>query len=261
MTENIDIDSEGAILSVQVTGEGPLLVMIPGGGGTGGRYARVAVHLAGHWTVATYDRRCCGASTGDRTAPFSMDQQARDAAAVIRGLGYERADVFGNSGGANIALALASAFPARIARLVVHEPPLTPLLPDAADWGAYSDRIVAAFRAGDPRAAFGLFLSEIRGLQGPPPGPPPEPRDMAFFLGHELTPISRYAPDPANLRGLRMVAAYGEGSTGAYYARTAEILSEQAQCPLVRFAGHHFSFADTPEAFASDLVAAFDRAG
>ena len=132
MTENIDIDSEGAILSVQVTGEGPLLVMIPGGGGTGGRYARVAVHLAGHWTVATYDRRCCGASTGDRTAPFSMDQQARDAAAVIRGLGYERADVFGNSGGANIALALASAFPARIARLVVHEPPLTPLLVHAA---------------------------------------------------------------------------------------------------------------------------------
>jgi pimeloyl-ACP methyl ester carboxylesterase len=234
--------------------------MIAGGGGTGARYARVAALLAADWTVATYDRRCCGASTGDRTAPLSMAQQARDAAAVIRGLGYAQADVFGNSGGASIALALAAADPARVARLVVHEPPVAPLLPDAEAVIAYSDRIVDAFRAGDPRAAFGLFLSEMRGLEGPPPGPPPEPRDMAFFLGQELPHIPRFAPDLDRLSGQRIVAAHGADSAGAYYARTAACLAERLGCPLMTFAGHHFSFADAPETYAGDIKTALARA-
>ena len=147
-----------------------------------------------------------------------------------------------------------------IDRLVVHEPPALPLLPDAATVIASSDRIVAAFRAGDPKAAFGIFLSEIRGLDGPPPGPPPEPRDMAFFLGHELEHICRFAPDLARLRGQRIVAAYGVGSEGAYYARTAAELATHLGVPLHRFRGHHFSFADTPDSFAEDLSTALDLA-
>ncbi len=257
------IASDGAELQVNWSGDGPMLLMIPGGGGTGARYAAVAGHLADTHRVVWYDRRCSGASTGDRDAFGDMAQQARDAAALIAALGDGRADVFGNSSGASIALKLAEDHPQAINRVIVHEPPVLPLLDDGAAWIAYSDKVVAAFASIGAMPAMGMFLSEIKGHSGPPPGPRPAPQDMVFFLTRELPVFCRYAPDLDRLRanGVAMVTAAGRDSADAYYARTARLLAQTLPCGYHEFAGHHFSFGDAPETYARDIRAALALAG
>ncbi|MCB1341211.1 MAG: alpha/beta hydrolase [Pseudooceanicola sp.] len=243
----LTVENEGAALACEVTGEGPVLLTIAGGGGTGARYQALARALP-DFTVVTWDRRCCGASTGDRDLPLDMDQQARDALALIDALGAERAHVFGNSGGANIALRLAEIAPERVGAVIAHEPPVLPLLPDAAKWVAFSDRLAAICREDGPFAAMGLFISEVPGVDGPPPPPRPGPADLRRFLLSELTVLCRYAPGP--LEGVRLTLAVGADSGDAYYVRAAHTLAERTGAPLEMIAGHHFSYIDQPEVFA-----------
>ena len=255
--------NDGAELQVEWLGDGPTLLMIAGGGGTGVRYAEVARHLADGHRVVWYDRRCCGASTGNREANGDMAQQASDAAAVIAAMGDGRADVFGNSSGANIALKLAVDHPQAVNRVIVHEPPVLPLLDDGAEWIAYSDKVVETFASAGPMPALGMFLSEIVGHSGPPPGPRPDPKDMVFFLSRELPVFCRFAPDLNRLRanGVAMVTAAGRDSADAYYARTARLLAQEIPCHYHAFSGHHFSFGDAPEVYARDIRAALALAG
>lgn len=82
MTRGNRVRTEGADIVYDVAGEGPPLLLIAGGNGDGTRYGRLAAHLAADYTVASYDRRAEGRSTGDLAADLDMAQAARDAAAV-----------------------------------------------------------------------------------------------------------------------------------------------------------------------------------
>jgi pimeloyl-ACP methyl ester carboxylesterase len=61
--------------------------------------------------------------------------------AVIEALGAGPVEMFASSGGAVTALALVAAYPDDVMTLVAHEPPLIPVLPDAAA----AERARAAF--------------------------------------------------------------------------------------------------------------------
>jgi pimeloyl-ACP methyl ester carboxylesterase len=81
-----------------------------------------AKKLAKHLTVFNYDRRGRGDS-GD-TAPYAVEREIEDLAALIAEAGG-RASVYSHSSGAALALhAAAGGLP--IAKLVLHEPPYTP---------------------------------------------------------------------------------------------------------------------------------------
>src|SRR5919109_2358989 len=84
-------------------------------------------------TVVTYDPRGLGRSTrSDGRIDNSPSVQAEDVHAVIEALGAGPVEMFASSGGAVTALALVSKHPDDVTTLVAHEPPLIPVLPDAA---------------------------------------------------------------------------------------------------------------------------------
>jgi len=158
------VHTEGADLAFDVQGSGAPLLLIPGAGGDAGVYGPLAPLLSDTYTVITYDRRCNARSTGNRDAPLDMAQQARDAVAVLRAAGHEKALVFGNSGGANIALQMAADHPGSIAFLAVHEAPAIGLLGDDQDTLAFVDRVYQTSQAEGAPAAMKLFASRLAGL-------------------------------------------------------------------------------------------------
>jgi pimeloyl-ACP methyl ester carboxylesterase len=111
-------------------------------------------------TVVTYDPRGLGRSTRtDRQVDNSPTVQANDVHAVIEALGAGRVEMFASSGGAVTALALVAAYPNDVTTLVAHEPPLIPVLPDAAA----AERARAGFRdayeARGPNAGMAAFIA------------------------------------------------------------------------------------------------------
>src|SRR5437588_9428771 len=92
--------------------------------------------LASHFAdrpVITYDPRGLGRSTRrDGRVDNSPQVQATDVHAVIEALGAGPVEMFASSGGAVTALALVAAYPEDVVTLVAHEPPLIPVVPDAA---------------------------------------------------------------------------------------------------------------------------------
>lgn len=272
------VSTEGADLAFDVQGTGEALLLIPGAGGDAGVYGSLASLLSDGYTVITYDRRCNARSTGDRDAPLDMAQQARDAVAVLRAAGHQRALVFGNSGGANIALQLAADHPGSIALLAAHEPPAIALLSDEPDTMAFVEQVHQTSQTQGASAAMGLFVSRLVGF-GPPPdqrggpgggapggspnGPPPggrpgglgQAKDMSFFFSREYLPITLFRPDLAAIRaaGVPTVVLAGEKSGDAYYVRSARKVAEALGCPIRTVPGNHLAFLIEPAPFADAL--------
>jgi len=285
------VSTEGANLAFDVQGSGEALLFIPGAGGDAGVYGPLGSILSDGYTVITYDRRCNARSNGDTDAPLDIAQQARDAVAVLRAAGHERALVFGNSGGANIALQLASDHPGSIALLAAHEPPAIALLSDEPDTMAFVEQVHQTSQTQGAPAAMRLFASRLVGF-GPPPGqpgglgggplggapggppgaspngPPPGPpggrpgglgqaKDMSFFFSREYLPITLFRPDLAAIRAAEVpiVVLAGDKSGDAYYVRSARKVAEALGCQMRTVPGNHLAFLIEPAAFAAALRA------
>src|SRR5262249_21421909 len=128
------VETEGDEIYYEVRGQGPPLLLIAGGGGDAGFFSFVADILAEEYKVITYDRRGNSRSTRRDPQNFEISQQSRDAVAVLRAVGATAALVFGNGGGAVIALDLAKSQPQAVRAAVVHEPPVLRVLPDGEKW-------------------------------------------------------------------------------------------------------------------------------
>lgn len=256
------VHSEGADIVYDYQGTGPLLLMISGGGGDAERYALISAILAEEYTTVSYDRRGNSRSTGDATVDLDMAQQARDAVAVIRAMGRDDAYVFGNSGGANIALQLAADHPEIIRGLAAHEGPTLSLLPDADTWLAFINRVHGTFAAHGAAAAFKLFATELAGFDTTPQqarvAAGEMPPNGEFFMAREYLPIGSYIPDLETIRRnqVPMVTAAGRDSADAYYARTARLQAERLRCPYIDFPGNHLGFIFEAETFAATLRSA-----
>jgi len=263
------VHTEGADLAFDVQGSGPPLLLIPGAGGDAGVYGPLAPMLADTYTVITYDRRCNARSTGDRDAPLEMAQQARDAVAVLRAAGHQKAMVFGNSGGANVALQLAADHPDSIAFLAIHEAPAIGLLGDDPDTLAFVDRVYQTSQAEGGPAAMKLFASRLAGLMLPPPGaqPPagaaPRPgglgqtKDMGFFFSKEYLNITLFTPDLAAIKasGVPVAVLAGEKSGNAYYVRATRKVAEELGRQVRVVPGNHLAFLFEPGPFAAAIRA------
>lgn len=260
--------SESAELHFDRRGAGPALLMVAGGGGDAARYARVATALADRYTVLTYDRRGNGRSRLARAqaASLRMDQQSRDARAVIHGNGFGSALVFGSSGGALIGLDMAARFPDLVTGLVAHEPPAIKVLPDAAKLAVAFDEIGLALAQGGWQAAALRFLA-LNGQLPANPGLRTErwfslalrlgsPADLAFFLAHELQTFVAYDIDFERLTAghVPVVLAGGAESRQQYSYRAAEIVAGRLGRPFAEFPGGHTGFSQQPRAFAARLA-------
>lgn len=122
----------GGTLLYEVSGDGPVLLMISGGGTDAAVYDGVVPQLAAQYTVVTYEPR------GN-----SLDVAAEDARAILDAVaGDDSAYVFGSSSGAITGLELLIRHPERIRLLIAHEPPAVEL--DVAALVALEDKLIPA---------------------------------------------------------------------------------------------------------------------
>jgi pimeloyl-ACP methyl ester carboxylesterase len=198
-------------------------------------------------TVVTYDPRGLGRSTRkDGRVDNAPTVQADDVHAVIEALGVGPVEMFASSGGAVTALALVAAYPNDVTTLVAHEPPLIPVLPDAAAAERAQAGVRDAYEAqgsGAGMAAFiamtswqGEFTDDYFAQPAPDParfGMPTEDdgsRDDPL-LSDRSWAVSSYRPDfdALSRAPTRIVIAVGEESLGTFTGRTAMATSRAAR--------------------------------
>jgi pimeloyl-ACP methyl ester carboxylesterase len=160
LTTTQTLEVPGAHLHYEVRGSGPVLLLIPGGAMDGGLFAGMVEPLTGDYTVVTYDPRGLSRSTlDDHPRDVEVEVQADDAHRLLSAISDEPAYVFGTSGGATTGLALVAQHPEQVRALVVHEPPLTELLPDRAAHRAVHEELHQTFRSDGPGPANQKYLA------------------------------------------------------------------------------------------------------
>jgi pimeloyl-ACP methyl ester carboxylesterase len=278
--------TDGADLYYERTGSGPPLLMIAGGGGDCGAYRPAASMLASDYTVLSYDRRGNSRSPLHRApAEITMAEQSADAVAVLAACGLGPALIFGNSGGATIALDLAGRHPRAVRAVVAHEPPLPRVLPDAARYLAEYDEIARVLAAEGWRAAFRLFQRRIGHvppdelptimavLLDPASVLPPGPHldlmrrlsgNWEYMIRFEVQPFIHYLPDLERIAagGARVALAAGRDTIALAsrddlrhdpFHRPAAAIAERLGAEFAEVPGGHAAALEVPGPFADAL--------
>lgn len=117
------LEVNGATLEYEVNGAGDPVLLIHGTG-VAATFAPTMTQpsLATYRLIRYHRRGFAGSSRAP--VPFSMRDQAADAAALLEALGVTRAHIVGHSFGGSVALQLALDRPAMVRSLVVMEPPI-----------------------------------------------------------------------------------------------------------------------------------------
>ncbi|WEO94523.1 alpha/beta fold hydrolase [Streptomyces sp. FXJ1.172] len=234
-----------------VTGSGPVLLIVPGGAGHPMGLEPLTERLARRFTVVTYDP--LGLAHGRLGLPVADQRPADWSDGAHRLLEAvlppgERAYVFGTSSGGIAVLDLLARHPRRLAGVVAHEPPCVTVLPDGAERRAE-------------------LLGQFAGA-GRPPAEGESATPMGVFLAHVLQPFTAYAPSAPSVlsapsalsappAGPRVTLGAGADSRGQLLYRTAEFLADRLDGSFAEFPGGHLGTLDHPGDFAGLLTETF----
>jgi pimeloyl-ACP methyl ester carboxylesterase len=148
MSTSTVTSADGTKIVFERAGAGPPLVLVLGAFCDRSSAEALTSGLADAFTVYRYDRR--GRGDSGNTAPYSVQREVEDLAAVIEAAG-QPAFVFGHSSGGSLALEAAGAG-VPIRALIVHEPPYTDGPND--EFAEQLEKLVADGRESDAAAAF-----------------------------------------------------------------------------------------------------------
>ncbi|WP_330347100.1 alpha/beta fold hydrolase [Streptomyces sp. NBC_00582] len=260
----------GATLHYEARGQGPLLLLIPGGTGGAASFDGVVDGLAAEYTVATYDPRGMSRSAlDDPDAEQRVAEHADDAFRLLHLLSPDKpARVFGASSGAIVALHLLTTRPQHLERVVAHEPPVVEVLPDAAEHRELIARVQATFRTQGLMPAMAVFAAGLKkdGDTAEPKAEielPPQAAararqtmaDLPYFIGRIVPGFMSYVPDIRRLEALsdRLVLACGQDSRGELPYRPAAFLAERLGTELQHFRGGHTGLTTHPAEFGELL--------
>ena len=127
------VDTGEATIRLRRGGSGPPLLLLHGHPQTHAMWNAVAPRLANDFTVVAADLRGYGGSSKPPTTPdhepYSKRAMARDQAAVMEALGFERFNVCGHDRGGRCAYRLALDHPERVLKLAVLD-----IVPTAEMW-------------------------------------------------------------------------------------------------------------------------------
>ena len=254
----------GVELYYEVRGRGPAVLLIAGAAGDAGQFEQTADLLASEHTVITYDRR--GNSRSRTAGPSTLDQQTDDAAALLRHLGAAPAAVFGTSGGAILALRLATRAPEVARHVIVHEPPILRVLPDTAELGkTFQTQVQQTLAAHGPHYAMEQFIRRNAGDLFDRLEPALRERMIAngpWFFGQELPMFASWVPTEAELAGLHVPVqpAAGRDSRSNHYYRVAEWVANALGVGVAEMPGAHAPYFTQPREFAAALRPLLSRA-
>jgi pimeloyl-ACP methyl ester carboxylesterase len=256
------VSDDGTEIGGRVRGQGPPLVLVPGGFGEGNPDMDfMQPLLVGHFTCYWMSPRGRGVSAD--SADHSRERGFEDVAAFVEGIG-EPVSAFGHSGGAVGVLGGAGRAPAAFRAVALYEPPL----PGTGPWA--SEELLVRLRSAvaEDRLtdAFWTFVDDII---------VPTEEERTFFaapgvaeliapvmpvLVHEMSEAKRPI-DTESLEKLTMPALVIQGTRSAdHFKNPVRILSETlALARLVEIAGAgHMGPATHAEAVAGEVVSFFE---
>ena len=254
-------------LYYEVRGRGPPLLLIMGATGDAGHFATVADQLADGLTVVTYDRR--GNSRSTRPAGWgttTVEDQADDAAGLLRALELAPAAVFGTSSGAICALSLLIRHPELVRAAILHEPPMLSVVERGDEvLAAIAQLVDAGIAAGGPTAGLERFWRFVAG------DPNWEALDSGLrermlgnadtFLNVERT-LESYRPDDATLAAIAVpVQVLVSADSPPVIAEVAEWLASRLGAEVSSTPGTHTPYQDHPRALAETIRSFLARAG
>lgn len=278
-TRTETVTAPGARLHCEVSGAGPVLLLIAGAAADAGALAGLATRLSGKYLTVTYDMRGLSRSLLDGPAEdVGIEVLAEDAHRILAAFSSEPAYVFGSSGGGLVGLELVIRHPDQVRRLIAHEPAAMALLPDSWRWQDFLDELEELSRSHGPGVAMGRFLDGIEAVGGPRllrvgrPGPragqlpdlsmlSPRTRalmrrsqaNMQHFFAHQMRGAAGYLPDTEALGAVRdkIVIGVGMASRGQAPHQAALEVASRLGVEVVEFPGDHQGFGAQPTEFAA----------
>ena len=173
--------------------------------------------LADPYHLIRYRRRGF-AGSDPHSGPFSIEEQAHDALALMKHLGVEHAHVIGHSYGGAIAVQLAIEAPSLVQSLVLLEPAIFPA-EIASVVKEMSAPTFDAYRSGDVTKAVDLFLSMVSGpdwrteVEKTVPGCPEQAeKDAATYFEVESPALDNWTFDRARASRISQPVLYAIGS-------------------------------------------------
>jgi pimeloyl-ACP methyl ester carboxylesterase len=163
----VTIEGAGVPLAVYESGEGPAILLVHDIGSDATDLAATAARLAAQARVVAYDRRGYGASGAPVPyAATTVQEQAEDAAAVLRSVGGAPAVVAGAGFGALVALDLATRHARLVRAIALQDPPLFAFVPEATEaLAADRQALEEALREGGPELAVERWLGDRAGAE------------------------------------------------------------------------------------------------
>ncbi|HEY7620518.1 MAG TPA: alpha/beta hydrolase [Solirubrobacteraceae bacterium] len=154
------VEGAGVALNVVERGSGPAVLLIHGLAADAQTLAPVAEELAAAARVIAYDRRGYGSSGApDPYQGTTVEEQAEDAAALLRALDAGPALVCGDGFGALVALDLVRRHRPLVSAAVLSNPPLFMFVPQATEHlAAQHAELEAAVRDRGPQAGVEVWL-------------------------------------------------------------------------------------------------------
>jgi pimeloyl-ACP methyl ester carboxylesterase len=244
----------GARLYYEVEGDGPTLLLIPGGATDSMIFDDVRKMLAEYYSVVTYDPRGISFSPLDG-APSEQDlirEHADDVQRLLAATGTEPACVFAHSSGALTAMDHIVRHPEQVRTLVLYEPTIHRYVVPIV-LGVFGEQGVSALRARkfqeliridasptprnpspavlqrlncvEDNLAYFLEFRELMGLDALPPPRNPSPAvlqhtkcvedNLTYFFDHLLPAVVNFAPDLDALRAVATRIVVGVGEKSA----------------------------------------------
>lgn len=151
---------DGTKLAYDVYGNGPALIYITGAScfRSFKPILQDAKKFAEEFTVYNYDRRGRGDS-GD-TSPYSVEREVEDIEAMVDAAGG-KANLYGHSSGAVLALEAALKMPDKIDKVVLYDPAYVHDEREKDSYDELSQKVQAFLVAGKNKAAMKTFLKGI----------------------------------------------------------------------------------------------------
>ncbi|KAA5832852.1 alpha/beta hydrolase [Saccharopolyspora hirsuta] len=280
---------DGVPIDYRDRGDGPPLLLLPGGAGHAGVLDGLAAHLADRYRVVSASSRVVSAWPNTEHRDQHPEVFAGDVLGLVEALFDEPPIVFAFSSSAIATLDLLARHPDRLRLAVVHEPPVLGLLPDAERHRDALEAVRTAARTRGMEEAARLMTEVMTAVEPGADSPelhqpgdwldgyaetspePPTPELLELlpllgelqplFLEHILIPFTTSEVDLAALgaAGPRLVPVAGIDSRGQLPYRAAAALATKLGLPLAELPGGHLGPTERPAQFAAALRALLEE--